>query len=173
MSFSPAEKISVEVNLQNHFDDDLHTINERQCQEWLQKWLEKSKSQLPKAASYEVSLRLSSDREIQQLNAQYRQKNQPTDVLAFATLEVNFPQALAAELAREPLYLGDLVISVETAQKQAQQQGHSLETEIAWLASHGLLHLLGWDHPDEASLNQMLSEQEKLLEIVGIVRSDR
>ncbi|MEC4985252.1 MAG: rRNA maturation RNase YbeY [Oscillatoria sp. PMC 1068.18] len=171
MSFSPVEKISVEVNLQNHFD--LEIINERQCQEWLQKWLAKSSNQLPAAKSYELSLRLSSDREIQQLNAQYRQKNQPTDVLAFAALEVNFPQASAAELAGEPLYLGDIIISVETAQKQAQQQKHSLETEIAWLASHGLLHLLGWDHPDETSLDKMLTEQKKLLEIVGIVRSDR
>ena len=48
------------------------------------------------------------------------------------------------------------MISVNTAQRQAQQQGHSLPTELAWLATHGLLHLLGWDHPDEESLMQML-----------------
>ncbi|HBB32820.1 MAG TPA: rRNA maturation RNase YbeY, partial [Cyanobacteria bacterium UBA9273] len=51
---------------------------------------------------------------------------------------------------------------------QAQQQGHSLETELAWLATHGLLHLLGWDHPDEVSLIRMLNQQKALLEIVNL-----
>jgi probable rRNA maturation factor len=67
-----------------------------------------------------------------------------------------------------PLYLGDIVISIDTAQQQAQKQGHTLLTELAWLASHGLLHLLGWDHPDEESLERMLKQQVKLLKSVGI-----
>jgi probable rRNA maturation factor len=67
-----------------------------------------------------------------------------------------------------PLYLGDVVISVDTAHRQAQQQGHSLKTELAWLATHGLLHLLGWDHPDEESLMEMLNQQETLLQIVNL-----
>jgi probable rRNA maturation factor len=66
------------------------------------------------------------------------------------------------------LYLGDIVISVETAYRQAQQQGHSLQTELAWLATHGLLHLLGWDHPDEESLQGMLYQQETLLKLVNL-----
>jgi probable rRNA maturation factor len=67
-----------------------------------------------------------------------------------------------------PLYLGDVVISVDTAHQQAQQQGHSLQTELAWLATHGLLHLLGWDHPDEESLLEMLNQQETLLQSVEL-----
>jgi probable rRNA maturation factor len=57
---------------------------------------------------------------------------------------------------------------VETANRQAKQQGHPLKTELAWLAAHGFLHLLGWDHPDEESLRQMLNKQVDLLQGVGI-----
>ena len=71
-------------------------------------------------------------------------------------------------LASLPLYLGDIVISVDTAHRQAQQQGHPLKTELAWLAAHGFLHLLGWDHPDEDSLNSMLNQQEMLLQTIGL-----
>jgi probable rRNA maturation factor len=118
--------------------------------------------------TYELTLRLTDDREIQDLNQQFRHKNQPTDVLAFAALEVNSP-VLVAMAVDEPVYLGDIIISVETATQQAQEQGHALQTELAWLASHGLLHLLGWDHPDEASLDQMLQQQCLLLQAIGVI----
>ena len=136
-------------------------------QNWLQTWLQNLAPNLPDATSYELSLRLTNDTEIQTLNAQYRQKNQPTDVLAFAALEVDFPQPIPDENEPEPLYLGDLVISVETASRQAEHQQHSLTKELAWLGSHGFLHLLGWDHPDEESLERMLNQQEILLNAVG------
>lgn len=134
---------------------------------WFQTWLEQLQPDVSDIPYYELSLRLSDDEEIQRLNAQYRQKDQPTDVLAFAALESAqpLPQEAIAEL---PLYLGDLVISVETAQQQAQDRGHSLTQELAWLASHGLLHLLGWDHPDEETLIRMLHQQENLLHAVGL-----
>jgi probable rRNA maturation factor len=70
---------------------------------------------------------------------------------------------LAWEPSGEPLELGDIVISLESAARQAAAAGTSLEAELLFLASHGLLHLLGWDHPDEASLAAMLSRQEALL----------
>jgi probable rRNA maturation factor len=60
------------------------------------------------------------------------------------------------------------VISIETAIGQAQQQGHALEQELAWLAAHGLLHLLGWDHPDDEQLQQMLQQQATLLQTIGL-----
>jgi probable rRNA maturation factor len=134
---------------------------------WFKCWLERLHSHIPPAPVYEIGLRFTDDAEIEELNTQYRHQNRPTDVLAFAALEVDYP--LNEEmLASESLYLGDIVISIETAQRQAQQQNHPLLTELAWLASHGLLHLLGWDHPDEESLSQMLKEQVILLETVGI-----
>ncbi|MEH2062224.1 MAG: rRNA maturation RNase YbeY [Nostoc sp.] len=134
---------------------------------WFNQWLEILHPQIPPAPSYEIGLRLTDDSQIQELNAQYRQQNQPTDVLAFAALEVDFPQT-EEMLASVPLYLGDIIVSVNTAQRQAQQQEHSLPTELAWLAAHGLLHLLGWDHPDEESLERMLEQQVKLLNTIGI-----
>ncbi len=62
------------------------------------------------------------------------------------------------------------MLSVETAEHQAEEQGHSLERELRWLVSHGLLHLLGWDHPDDQSLAAMLALQEHLLDIGGSVQ---
>lgn len=134
---------------------------------WFNHWLEILQPQIPPAPSYEIGLRLTDDLQIQELNAQYRQQNKPTDVLAFAALEVDFPQSKEM-LASVPLYLGDIIVSVDTAQRQAQQQEHSLPTELAWLAAHGLLHLLGWDHPDEKSLERMLKQQVGLLNAIGI-----
>ncbi len=71
------------------------------------------------------------------------------------------------EAGEEPLELGDIVISVQTAARQAPEHGHSLERELLFLASHGLLHLLGWDHPDDASLAAMLARQQQLLDGVS------
>jgi probable rRNA maturation factor len=142
-------------------------------EQWFGAWLEQldpmdPEDGLPLSAdrAYELSLRLTDDAEIQQLNRDFRHQDQPTDVLAFAALEGEMP---LPEDSDEPLYLGDIVISLETAQIQAAEQGHSLETELGWLASHGLLHLLGWDHPDDASLQRMLEQQRQLLVSVGAV----
>ncbi|MDM9385722.1 rRNA maturation RNase YbeY [Chlorogloeopsis sp. ULAP01] len=136
-------------------------------EKWFNCWLEILQPYLPPATNYELGLRLTNDAEIQVLNAQYRLQNKPTDVLSFAALEVECPQP-AEMLASLPLYLGDIVISIDTAQIQAQQQEHSLQTQLAWLAAHGLLHLLGWDHPDQESLEKMLKQQVILLESVSI-----
>ncbi len=171
--------MQVEVSVQDCFftapqstaieaDEFLDPIPGPTWESWFYQWIETLKPNLPPAATYELNLRLTDDTEIQSLNAQYRHKNQPTDVLAFATLEVNSPQLPPQIQLSMPLYLGDVVISVDTAYRQAQQQGHSLRTELAWLATHGLLHLLGWDHPDEESLREMLNQQETLLQIVDL-----
>lgn len=139
-------------------------------QDWITQWmtvLEPANMQgdaLHPADRYELSLRLTDDQEVQNLNREFRSKDQPTDVLSFAALEVDCPQ-LPDE---EPLGLGDIIISVETAARQAEIQGHSIEIELIWLASHGLLHLLGWDHPDESSLMEMLNQQRDLLQTIGV-----
>ena len=133
-------------------------------QQWFQQWLSCQFVRLPTACGYELSLSLSDDLTLQRLNARYRQVEAPTDVLAFAALEAANP--IPAEvLADEPLYLGDIAISVETAICQARNRGHAIESELVWLASHGLLHLLGWEHPDRDRLQAMLQYQEHLLQI--------
>ncbi|MDB9537848.1 rRNA maturation RNase YbeY [Dolichospermum planctonicum CS-1226] len=158
--------LPVELYLENCVDD-FSLIPPETWENWFQEWLEILNDYLPTALSYEVSLRLTTDTEIQTLNSQYREQDKPTDVLAFASLEANLPQS--EEMLRSmPLYLGDIIVSVDTAQRQAQQQEHSLSTELAWLTAHGLLHLLGWDHPDERSLMEMLHQQVILLEKIGM-----
>ena len=159
--------LQVELYLENCVDD-FSLIPPETWENWFQEWLEILNDYLPTAPSYEVSLRLTTDMEIQTLNSQYREQDKPTDVLAFASLEANLPQS--EEMLRSmPLYLGDIIVSVDTAQRQAQQQEHSLSTELAWLTAHGLLHLLGWDHPDEQSLMEMLHQQVILLEKIGMI----
>lgn len=163
--------MEIDLSLQDFYwsdaSGDMPPITPETWETWFQEWLEQSAADLPPAPIYELSLRLTSDQEIQQLNAQYRNKDLPTDVLAFAALEVDLPESLKMSSSL-PLYLGDIVISVDTANQQANSQGHSLETELAWLATHGLLHLLGWDHPDEDSLKLMLTEQDKLLKLINL-----
>ncbi len=140
-------------------------VTETTWVDWFDRWLPELMSDLPAATSYELSLRLTDDAEIQALNARFRAQDQPTDVLAFAALEVDFPHSTASD---EPLYLGDIVISVDTATRQASEHGYTLARELAWLATHGLLHLLGWDHPDDFSLAEMLERQETLLAQIGL-----
>jgi probable rRNA maturation factor len=110
----------------------------------------------------EVTLRLTNTAEMQTLNQTWRGLDQPTDILSFAALEGGFPQE------GDGLYLGDIAIGLPLAQAQAASEGHSLEIELAWLASHGLLHVLGWDHQDENSLEKMIDRQLALLEKVGL-----
>lgn len=136
-------------------------------QTWFDLWMQDLQPALPPAKAYELSLRLTDDEEIKTLNHQYRHQDKPTDVLAFAALEVDFPN-FEQMRSLMPLYLGDIVISVDTATRQAAQQGHTLQTELAWLAAHGLLHLLGWDHPNDDSLMQMLERQAVLLQLIGL-----
>lgn len=169
--------MQVELNVQECFDSAASSdpsVSLETWEIWFGHWLKlldpRGDDGLPLNSDecYEVSLRLTDDREIQTLNYQYRHKNQPTDVLAFAALEVDYPQ-FQEDFENSPLYLGDLVISIETAAQQAIQQEHPLQVELAWLAAHGLLHLLGWDHPEDESLTRMLEQQRILLQAVGLV----
>jgi probable rRNA maturation factor len=96
-------------------------------------------------SDYEVSLRLVGDAAIHALNRAYRHKDQPTDVLAFAQRE-----GLAG--AAPATLLGDIVISLDTARRQARR---GLYRELLHLASHGLCHLLGYDHRDDAEEREM------------------
>jgi probable rRNA maturation factor len=107
----------------------------------------------------EVALRLTDDPTIHQLNRDYRRKDRPTDVLAFAQRE-------GKGGALHPHLLGDLVISIDTARRQARRRG--LAGEILFLAAHGLCHLLGYDHRtvrEEAEMNArmaaLLAEAER------------
>ncbi|SFU93563.1 rRNA maturation RNase YbeY [Alicyclobacillus macrosporangiidus] len=114
----------------------------------------------------EVSVSFVSDEEIHELNRQYRGVDRPTDVLSFALQEGEPMPGGDDDL---PL-LGDVVVSVPTAVRQAEAYGHSVRREVAFLLVHGFLHLLGYDHPDEASEQDMMQRQERVLTGLGLTR---
>jgi probable rRNA maturation factor len=135
----------------------------------LGRWLTDLAGEIPlplRRPAYSLGLQLCGDDTIAALNEAWRGGTGPTDVLAFAALEgaPPLPGPLdSGSWQQEPLELGDIVISLETAARQALEHDHPLERELRFLASHGLLHLLGWDHPDEESLAAMLALQDRLL----------
>lgn len=110
----------------------------------------------------EVSLSFVDNETIRGLNDQYRGIDEPTDVLSF-------PQDddLPLEL---PYILGDIVISLERAAEQAQEYGHGLEREVLYLAVHGLLHLIGYDHQTEEDKSAIRAREEEVLAKLGLGR---
>lgn len=114
-------------------------------------------------AGFEVSVALVDDRKIRELNQRYRGVDHATDVLAFPLQDGGPP----SRAGRQTL-LGDVVVSLETAQRQAAERHHRLPLELAHLVAHGVLHLLGYNDGDEASAAQMGSKQAQVLERLGI-----
>ena len=163
--------VDVDDSLAGMADATSHLPDHPTWQLWFGTWLQELAPTASPISSYELSLRFVDDDAIRQLNAAYRHQDKSTDVLAFAAQEAHMPgaQAIYQEI---PLPLGDVIISVETAQRQCQEHGHALKEELAWLVAHGLLHLLGWDHPDEDSLQAMWAKQRSLLASTGIALAD-
>ena len=104
----------------------------------------------------EVSVLFTGDEHIQTLNRDYRHKNKPTDVLAFALREGELADA-------EQAMLGDVVVSIDTAARQAAAAKKPLLAEVTMLLAHGVLHLLGWDHDTAAKDRAMRKETERLV----------
>ncbi|GAB6152605.1 rRNA maturation RNase YbeY [Desulfosporosinus burensis] len=115
----------------------------------------------------EVSLMLVDDQRIHALNLEYRGVDRPTDVLSFA-LQEEMDEEPASEFEDE--MLGDIVISVERAREQAEEYGHSFEREIVYLAVHGTLHLLGYDHEEEDDKLEMRNKEEEVMTRLGLER---
>jgi probable rRNA maturation factor len=116
----------------------------------LGRWLQAT---APRGARGAVVVALTSDARVRQLNARYREKNVPTDVLSFA--------------AEEPGFLGEVVIASGVARRQARQAGHPVRVELRVLALHGLLHLLGYDHEHD---NGRMARVERRLRRKGGLR---
>ena len=115
----------------------------------------------------EVSVTLTNNAYIHKLNKQYRQIDRPPDVLSFALTESEEP---AVDGGLDVNVLGDLIISVERAEEQAADYGHSVRREMAFLTVHGMLHLLGYDHMEEEERAEMEAEQRFVMEKLGIPR---
>ena len=106
-----------------------------------------------------LTLVIVDDAQIQALNRDYRQQDRPTDVLSFPTHEGE--ECPGPEEAA--LYLGDVIISYPTASAQAQEAGHAVEDELALLAVHGCLHLVGYDHATDDERARMWAVQDEIL----------
>ena len=119
--------------------------------------------QMPEEA--EVDLLFVDNEAIREMNLEYRDKDSATDVLSFPMYEAD--EEIDDE---EEILFGDIVISLERAQEQCIEYGHSLEREVMYLLVHGLLHLAGYDHMEEEDKKEMRAREEHLLAIIGAIR---
>lgn len=138
-------------------------------------WLTRLDEILPLYAAQEglpdelvIGLAFCDDDAIRALNAEYRGIDRATDVLSFPMYERDDEIELFED---EPAPFGDIVLSVPHAIAQAEEYGHSVEREVCYLVVHGLMHLAGYDHIDEADKAEMRAEEEALLAKVGVTRA--
>lgn len=117
---------------------------------------------------YAVTLHLVSDEAIRALNHEHRGKDSHTDVLSFG---LHDPSGMRFVLPPgQPIGLGDVVVSLPRALEQAREHGHAPEREVAYLVAHGLLHILGYDHEEEADRLAMRAKEEDALAPLGFIR---
>lgn len=118
----------------------------------------------------EVSVTIVSNDDIHQINKEYRGKDAPTDVISFA-LEEEGEGEIEIVGAEMPPVLGDIIISADRTREQAEEYNHSLKESLGFLAVHGFLHLLGYDHMTKEEEEEMFTKQKELLDAYGLKRS--
>lgn len=136
---------------------------------------------------FELSIQFTDDPSIQALNRTYRDKDAATDVLSFPQLELTHPlvvripsqqtgspedEVMANARAEPPKHLGDLIISLDQAQKNARSIGHGLDREVVFLMVHGVLHLCGYDHENQEDEEKMIEEQQKIMAFLSEAESE-
>lgn len=126
-----------------------------------------------KDTDFEVSILITDDEGIHEINREHRDIDSPTDVLSFPILEFDEDGVMLEESGNfdgDYLLLGDIVISLERAKAQAEEYGHSLKREVGFLAVHSTLHLLGFDHMEEPFTTVMRTREKEILEKMGLTR---
>lgn len=127
----------------------------------------------------EINLLLTSDEEIHRINLEYRDIDRPTDVLSFPQVEYETPSDFSWAEEHEidcfqpdtgELCLGDIIISLDKVKEQAEQYGHGVKREFAFLIAHSMFHLLGYDHMTQEEAAVMEEKQSAVLEKLGITR---
>lgn len=149
----------LEMSLEIEGFDDL--VNEEEIRGYVEKVLEKEYDS--KALVY-VSLLFTGNDEIQVINREYRDKDQPTDVISFAYHETEDFDIGPYDT------LGDIVISLERVVEQAKEYNHSPKRELFYVLTHGVLHLLGYDHIEEEERKEMRAKEEEILGSFGYTR---
>lgn len=151
--------------------DETEKLDGKQIED-IENILEFSASYLSLPKNTEMSVTFMDNQKIQEINRKYRDKDAPTDVISFAleeTGEGELPVFFDEEM-EIPRNLGDIMISIERAQEQAEEYGHSFERELGFLAIHGFLHINGYDHMTEEEETVMFSLQRKILDAYGLKR---
>lgn len=122
---------------------------------------------------FEVSVLITDNEGIHEMNREYRDVDSPTDVLSFPILEFDEDGVMIEESGDydgDLLLLGDIVISLERAKAQAEEYGHSLLREVGFLTVHSTLHLLGFDHMEEPYTSVMRAREKEILEKMNLKR---
>ena len=119
-------------------------------------------------AVIEIAVRLTSNDEVHQLNAQYRQKDKPTNVLSFPMIAPDLIESLTQNSDDGEVILGDIVLAHGVCVAEAQEKGISVEDHATHLIVHGVLHLLGYDHQGDSEADAMESMERAALETLGI-----
>jgi len=123
------------------------------------------------AADTEVAISFVDNQKIQEINRTYRGIDRPTDVISFALEDAHEEEIIIANAKDMPLVLGDIIISIDRTVEQAETYRHSFERELGFLALHGFLHLLGYDHIEENDEEMMTKKQEDILNGFGLSRN--
>ncbi len=150
------------------FIDETNEVTEEQL-ELLEQLLQHAAKEENVPSGAEMSVTFVDNEKIREINREYRGKDAPTDVISFALEEMGEEEIeiIGADL---PPVLGDIIISLPKAREQAEQYGHSFMRELGFLAVHGFLHLLGYDHETEEEEKVMFAKQEQLLQQFGLTR---
>ncbi len=114
---------------------------------------------------YDISISFVDNKEIHELNKQFRGVDRATDVLSFPMLSDEFE-----DVEYEEMSLGDIVVSLERALEQSIEYGHSFEREVCFLVCHSMFHLLGYDHDTEEHTREMREKEEAVLTKLNITR---
>jgi probable rRNA maturation factor len=117
----------------------------------------------------ELSVTFVDNERIQEINRDYRDKDRPTDVISFALEELGEGE-IEIVGADMPRILGDIIISIPKTKEQAEEYGHSFLRELGFLAVHGFLHLVGYDHEEKEDEEVMFSKQKEILDAYGLKR---
>lgn len=121
----------------------------------------------------EIYITLTNNDNIQKINAEHRNIDKPTDVLSFPMFEreeIPNLKTINNDEETKEMMLGDIIVSVEKVREQAEEYGHSFKRELAYLITHGMLHLLGYDHMIDEEKVVMRKREEEILEILDIKR---
>lgn len=149
------------------------TIEDTSFDEVIELAIKASLSEEDMDENCEISVTLCTNEEISVLNKEYMGREGATDVLSFPQLAFDEDKCIFEDSMTyngDNLLLGDIVISLERAAEQAEEYGHSMKREVGFLTVHSMLHLLGYDHMEDAEREEMRAKEKKILSAINLPR---